>query len=83
MHAAGVSNFIVYEHTSGSSTERILGASAQLSVTVSERLGPFQQAMLRLIVQRLTPQREIYLPGEVCVRRRKTLAPPTTTTAHG
>ena len=46
---------------------------------VFERVGVFQQPMLRLIVERLLPvQTKIYLPGEVRVRRRKTLAPPTT-----
>ena len=43
---------------------------------VFERVGVFQQAMLRLIVQRLTPQREIYLPGEVGSGRPYRLASP-------
>ena len=43
---------------------------------VFERVGTFQQAMLRLIVQRLTPQREIHLPGEVGAGRPHRLASP-------
>ena len=45
-----------------------------------ERIGVFQQPMLRMIVQRLVGSREIYLPGELRVSRRAgTLAPPTRT----
>ena len=44
---------------------------------VYERIGVFQQPMLRLIVQRLVGAREIFLPGEVqIVRRPGSLSPP-------
>ena len=44
---------------------------------VYERVGVFQQTMLRLIVQRLLVGREIFLPGEMrVVRRPGSLAPP-------
>ena len=42
---------------------------------VYERVGAFQQTMLRLIVQRLAPQREMYLPGELAPRKQP-LPPP-------
>ena len=42
---------------------------------VYERVGAFQQTMLRLIVQRLAPQREMYLPGELAPRKQP-LSPP-------
>ena len=41
---------------------------------VYERVGAFQQTMLRLIVQRLVPERELYLPGELGSGRRPSLA---------
>ena len=43
---------------------------------VYERIGVFQQPMLRLIVQRLVGSREIYLPGEMKIARRGLLVPP-------
>ena len=43
---------------------------------VYERVGVFQQPMLRLIVQRLVGRREIYMPGEVGLARRGAIAPP-------
>ena len=47
---------------------------------VYERVGVFQQPMLRLIVQRLVGSREIYLPGELRVSRHAgALAPPVRT----
>ena len=43
---------------------------------VYERIGVFQQPMLRLIVQRLVHDREIYLPGELGAGRKPALPPP-------
>ena len=43
---------------------------------VYQRVGIFQGAMLRLIVQRLVPAHEIFLPGEPAVRRRGSVAQP-------
>jgi len=43
---------------------------------VYQRVGIFQGAMLRLIVQRLVPAHEIFLPGEPSVRRRGSVAQP-------
>ena len=43
---------------------------------VYERVGAFQQTMLRLIVQRLAPQRQMYLPGELGTGHIQPLPPP-------
>ena len=43
---------------------------------VYERVGAFQQTMLRLIVQRLAPQRKMYLPGELGTGHMQPLPPP-------
>ena len=43
---------------------------------VYERVGAFQQTMLRLIVQRLAPQRKMYLPGELGTGHIQPLPPP-------
>ena len=52
------------------------GSSDDRSSIVYERIGVFQQAMLRLIVQRLVGHRRIYMPLEVRLSRRGALAPP-------
>ena len=43
---------------------------------VYERVGAFQQTMLRLIVQRLAPQRKMYLPGELGTGQVQPFPPP-------
>ena len=55
---------------------RFEDAVADTAPIVYERVGAFQQTMLRLIVQRLVPTREIYLPRELGTARRRPLPPP-------
>ena len=55
---------------------RLDAAASNGRPIVYERVGAFQQTMLRLIVQRLVPERELYLPGELGSGRRPPLAPP-------
>ena len=57
---------------------RFEDAVADTAPIVYERVGAFQQTMLRLIVQRLAPTREMYLLGEVGAgqRSKPALAPP-------